>query len=316
MDLEAARRSDQEDQGNCRRMMEGRFEMLRIDEVDWVELTDRLRSFMQRDAVTEPLTGGYEADTMAVIWDTDKVVLKVWNKDSRPDVAYQFRLHARLRNIGIRVPAPLGWGNTREGYQVLAASHEGQPIQNVTLPVVSELAELLRSVHRIAHESLDLQLPQYDFIAYFFPRIEEHADLHEAVKRLTDLAAMRQDCLIHGDYNMGNVLANAGGYALIDWTNAQLGDARYDAAWASYLLRIYIGDEFGTWFKEAYLTIYEEKVAQAELSWSLFESIACLRWLLLDRVAGLSPTEEMVARIHAFIRDSSYLDDGLLVRST
>jgi Ser/Thr protein kinase RdoA (MazF antagonist) len=314
MALEAARGSGQEDQGNIRRLTEGRFEMLRIDEVDWVELSDRLRSFMQRDAVNEPLTGGYEAETLAVIRDTDKVVLKVWNKDSRPDVAYQFRLHASLRNIGIRVPAPLGWGNTRDGHQVLAASHEGQPIQNVAWPVVAELAELLRSVHRIAHESLDLQLPQYDFISYFFPRIEEHHDLHEAVKRLTDLAGMRQDCLIHGDYNMGNVLANAEGYALIDWTNAQLGDARYDAAWASYLLRIYNGDEVGARFMEAYLAIGDEKVAQAG-SWSLFESIACLRWLLLDRVSGLSPTEDMVARINAFIRESSYLDDGLLLRS-
>ncbi len=290
--------------------------MKRIAEVDWVELTERLRSILQQDAASEPLTGGYEAETMVVISDSDKVVLKVWSKDSRPDVAFQYRLHAVMRNNGIRVPVPLGWGTTREGHPVLAASYEGQRIHDVTSPVVSELAALLSDVHCMAHESLGVQLPQYGCIAYFFPNIEEHADLHEAVQRLTDLAAMRQDCLIHGDYNMGNVLANAEGYALIDWTNAQLGDARYDAAWASYLLRIYNGDELGERFKEAYLASEAAKIVQAEKSWSLFESIACLRWLLLDRVAGLAPTGDMIARINAFIRDSSYLDEALLLNST
>lgn len=289
--------------------------MLRIDEVDWVELTDRLHSFLQQDAVIEPLTGGYEAETMVVTSDTDKVVLKVWNKDSRPDVAFQYSLHAVIRSNGIRVPAPLGWGYTLESHQVLASSYEGDRIQDVTLQVVTPLAELLGTVHRTAHETLGVQLPQYDFIAYFFPRIEEHADLLEAVQRLTDIAGIGRDCLIHGDYNMGNVLANAEGYVLIDWTNAQLGDARYDAAWASYLLRIYSGDEVGARFKEAYLAIGEEKIAQDEQSWSLFESIACLRWLLLDRVTGLSPTGDMIDRIHAFIRDSSYLDEALLLKS-
>src|SRR5690606_37613875 len=106
---------------------------------------------------------------------------------------------------------------------------------------------------------------------------------------------IKQDCLIHGDYNMGNVLANEEGYVLIDWTNAQLGDARYDSAWASYLLRIYNGEEYGLRFMKAYLATCEGENALAE--WPLFESIACLRWLLLDRVTGLSPTADMVARV-------------------
>lgn len=290
--------------------------MLRFDEIEWAELTDRLHSFLQQDAVTEPLTGGYEAETMVVTSDTDKVVLKVWNKDSRPDVAFQYRLHAVMRSNGIRVPVPLGWGYTQESHQVLASSYEGDRIQDVTLQVVTPLAELLGTVHRTGHETLGVQLPQYDFIAYFFPRIEEQADLLEAVQRLTDIVGIRQDCLIHGDYNMGNVLANAGGFVLIDWTNAQLGDARYDAAWASYLLRIYNGDELGARFKEAYLASEAAKIVQAEQTWSMFESIACLRWLLLDRVAGLSPTGDMIARVNAFIRNSSYLEEGLLLRSS
>jgi hypothetical protein len=288
--------------------------MLALHEITWAEITDRLRSFIQQTSVSQPLPGGYEAETIAYMSGKDSIVLKVWNRDSRPDAAYQFHLLSELRNSGIRVPAALGLGSTGDGYRVLATTYEGRSVQNenVTIRILSELAMLLRSVHLIADRELEVQPPRFEFIAYFYPRIEEHPDLREPLIRLVGLAGMKQDCLIHGDYNMGNILEHAEGYVLIDWTNAQLGDARYDAAWASFLLRIYNGTAIGAAFREAYQASGED----VKVEWPVFESIACLRWLLLDRVAGLSPSPDTMARVNDFIRENPYLNETLLVRST
>jgi len=286
-----------------------------LRETRWMERSDELEAFLAHGAVPQPMAGGYEAETVAYVLRDKKLVLKVWNKGSNPDVGYQYRLLAKLRAHGLSVPAALGWGYTSGGHQTLATSYEGLPVRRLERSRLSELAVLLKRIHTLPYRELEIELPEYDFASYFFPASAEHGDLRDALSKLIDSAGMKQDCLIHGDFNMGNVLENAaGGYTLIDWTNAQLGDARYDAAWASFLLRIYVGEAYGEQFLAAYADLDRgDGGANAAETFELFENMACLRWLLLHRSVGLSVAKGEISRLDRFIRKSRYLDNGLSI---
>lgn len=112
----------------------------------------------------------------------------------------------------------------------------------------------------------------------FFPGIEAFPALHEEVNRLATVADLKADRIIHGDFNLGNIVEAQGQYTVIDWTNGQWGDPRYDLSWACFLLRIYLSDSKSLTF----LSKYQEEWPAATGDLEIFEALACLRWHLLD----------------------------------
>ena len=82
--------------------------------------------------------------------------------------------------------------------------------------------------------------------------------------------------LIHGDYHFRNVLyAPDGRQIVIDWTNAEVADARCDLAWALLLMGLYDG-----WaVRDTILAAYERASGGVVESLGYFEAYACARRL-------------------------------------
>lgn len=125
--------------------------------------------------------------------------------------------------------------------------------------------------------------------------------LHEILKN----TEIRIDRFIHGDYNLGNILENQGDLTVIDWTNAQLGDSRYDFAWASFLIKIYNGDDCYEEFVKTYT--YQISIDSNDIY--VFEMMACLRWIWLSRLAPIPLFKDTVNRVKKFIEHHKELHD-------
>jgi len=120
---------------------------------------------------------------------------------------------------------------------------------------------------------------------------------------------MKRDRIIHGDFNLGNILEENGQYTVIDWTNGQLGDPRYDLAWACLLLRIYLSDSKSLTF----LYKYQEELPVETDELVIFEALACLRWLLLDRTTGVPKHTDTMKKVRKIVRDNRYLNERVLL---
>ncbi|TMV46595.1 hypothetical protein FE783_25105 [Paenibacillus mesophilus] len=118
---------------------------------------------------------------------------------------------------------------------------------------------------------------------------------------------MNCNTIIHGDYNLGNVLVGPTQYTIIDWTNVQLGDRRYDFSWASFLIRIYNEEVVYQQFIRTYLL----EIPTSGDDMARFESIACLRWLLLNRIANVPKNVDTDSRIHDFLLQDSLIPKRL-----
>ncbi|KYP82069.1 hypothetical protein AYW79_05880 [Ferroacidibacillus organovorans] len=67
-------------------------------------------------------------------------------------------------------------------------------------------------------------LARCDFVEYFYSGIEAFPSMKEELIRLIASADMNMDRIIHGDFNLGNIVEENGRYTVIDWTNGQFGD--------------------------------------------------------------------------------------------
>jgi aminoglycoside phosphotransferase (APT) family kinase protein len=210
----------------------------------------------------------------------------------------------RLIEQGIAVSRPLGWGSDADGHPVLLTSFDGKPIQKANAPKGSVLARLLASVHQVPVQERDLpRIPEYGFTDYFFPGIQEHPDIKETLDSILMETSIRQDAVIHGDFHLGNIVEENARYAVIDWTNGQLGDSRYDFAWSLTLLRIYISGRYADSFQKAYL--HELEITPRELE--RYEALACLRWFVLYRRGGVPVDSNTKGRVQSLIRDNIWL---------
>lgn len=256
-----------------------------------------------------PLAGGFEADVCRIVIDGSSFVLKQWNKIIQPDVESQYNLLDALFNRGFPVPQPLAWGMDQEGYPALLTSFNGEPIPKVDQPLLAIFAGKLSEIHKI--HLADLAAPKLqkpDLVSYFYPRIELHPDLHVLLMQLVESSNMKQDRLIHGDFNLGNILEEAGKYTIIDWTDGQPGDPRFDIAWSVMSASIYAGPEHASFYRSAFQV--ETNYTTDELE--LFEAIACIRWLLINRLVDLKEGEDTIARVKGILRDNVYLSERLI----
>ncbi|MEK5476120.1 aminoglycoside phosphotransferase family protein [Paenibacillus sp. FSL R5-0407] len=257
-----------------------------------------------------PMPSGLEADVYKISTTTADLVLKVWNRDSKPDIAKQYELLQGLFNQGIPLSEPLGWGIDADNNQVLLTGYGGTPVAKLNKLKLETLADILTGIHSVPIESLPSPeaLPKYHFVSYFFPSIDGHADIKEILLPLVEDSQVGQYRLIHGDYNLGNILEMNGRFTIIDWTNIQLGDPRYDAAWSIFLMRIYASERNGSLYRSFLLA----KNTYLGGDMERFEAIACLRWILLNRIAGLPMGKNTLAVVRAIVKNNVYLDEKLL----
>jgi hypothetical protein len=282
-----------------------------IRDVNWRDKSKAVDSLSEYSSSLTiiPLDSGLEAEVARICLDGTSFVIKIWNKASKPNVEGQFKLLKALYNRGLSVSEPMGWGMDKDGNPVLLTSFDGSPIKKVNQPILISLAKILSDVHKFPLDRLDGSiLYKYDFINYFYPRIEEHKDIHTLLNQLVERSKIKQDQLIHGDFNLGNILESEGNYTVIDWTNGQLGDPRYDIAWSIVLIRIYVGQRYGAMYHSACLS--ENQYTADELE--LFEAIACLRWILLSRIADLPKGKETFARVRSILKQNIHLNENLL----
>ncbi|MCC2684041.1 MAG: phosphotransferase enzyme family protein [Paenibacillaceae bacterium] len=279
--------------------------------VIWKEKSETVDWLLQHSlaAVATPLPSGLEAEVVKIDLGEISCVMKVWNRSSKPDVGRQVQMLRQMYDRGLPVSEPLGWGMDEEGHSVLLTPYDGSPIKTANRTAFARIAEILMDIHRLPLENgVEAVFPKYHFIDYFFSKINDHPDLQDLLVRLVNQSDIRQDRLIHGDYNLGNILEKRGKYTVIDWTNGQLGDPRYDMAWSIVTTRIYGGEEDGEVYHSAWLSISSYSAAEIEL----FEAIACLRWILLNRRFDLSKGEKTVSRVREIMKGNRYLESNLL----
>ncbi|KRE96673.1 hypothetical protein ASG89_30885 [Paenibacillus sp. Soil766] len=280
--------------------------------IEWHETNPILNNLFNSGAegALSALTPGLEADVVKITLGENHFVLKVWNKRSKPDVLRQYHLLEALHRQGIRVSEPIGYGRTETGDAVLLTRYHGTAVTKVSPSIFKKIAAILADIHRLPPGRLEgMELAKYDFAAYFFPGIEAFPTMNEELIRLVGSADMQMDRIIHGDFHLGNLLEENGQYTVIDWTNGQLGDPRYDLSWACLLLRIYVSESKSLTF----LYKYQEEMPIATKELEIFEALACLRWLLLDRTAGVPKHTDTMKKVRKIVRDSRFLNESVLL---
>jgi aminoglycoside phosphotransferase (APT) family kinase protein len=281
-----------------------------IDNIDWKEIDDNFEILLENHGVARniiPLDSGLEADVFKITIMDSEFVLKVWNRKSKPDISIQYKLLKCLHNKEIVVSKPFGWGIDGNHNRVLLTGFNGVPVSKVNKTNLHEIADILIDIHKLDGFE-NLQLPKYDFEKYFFPGIEKQNDIKDLLNRLVSIANMEQKCVIHGDFNLGNILESEGGYTIIDWTNVQLGDPRYDIAWSTILIWFYLSERNYDIYRSCFLTKY--RISEEELE--IFEAVACLRWILLNRIANLPKHKDTKLSVKNFLKKNKYLNEGLL----
>ncbi|UPK42740.1 aminoglycoside phosphotransferase family protein [Paenibacillus pabuli] len=285
---------------------------LTLESIRWVELSEEICFLLEKPYKMLPLSPGLEADVVKIECTDHSYVLKIWNKDSKPDIRNQYELLSDLYQKGIQVSQPYGWGMDVDSNQVLLTSYDGEPIAKLSKTKLEQLAQRLIQVHGYNVNdtgNADANfIPQYDFVGYFFPSIELYEDIHQILTSLLQRTEFRQDHLIHGDYNLGNILEADDQYRIIDWTNGQLGDPRYDMAWSIFLMTIYAGERNGKMYRALFKSLTEYTPDDAEI----FEAMACLRWILLKRVSNVPMGPGVMQRVKKITGTNSYLNDELL----
>jgi aminoglycoside phosphotransferase (APT) family kinase protein len=288
---------------------------IQLSQMSWIELDERVQQMIEQQYQITPLSPGLEASVMRIEMGDQRYVLKVWDKDSKPDIAKQYRLLSKLYQSGIRVSKPYGWGLDEQENQLLLTSYDGKPVTQLTQTKLTHLAERLMEVHRYSVNEVgtgedEEYIFRYDFVQYFFPQIELHDDINDLLANLIQQVQIRQDRLIHGDYNLGNILEMDDHYTIIDWTNGQYGDPRYDMAWSVFLITIYNGESYGEMYhaqfarSASYTYMLEEE--------QVFGAIACLRWILLRRVGDVPMGPDVMERVHSMVFHNPYLNEHLL----
>lgn len=277
-----------------------------LREINWVEKTETLESLLEHETTIQvvPLDSGLEAEVVKITTSTADYVLKIWNKESKPNVQMQYQILKALYSHGRAVSVPLGCGTDRNGNPAMLTSYDGTPVQKVDQPKLMKLAKMLMDIHKLPMDSLNSSgLPSYDFVSYFYPRIDEFPDIQHPLMELVQRANLKQACVIHGDYHLGNILENENELTVIDWTNVQMGDPQYDMAWSIILMWIYVSEKRASFYRAAFCAEHRYEADELEL----FEAIACLRWVLLSRVDHPPIRKDTIARVRSILKSNAYL---------
>lgn len=272
----------------------------------WVTSTPRFRRWLSHhpDATPSHLVSSREADIFALgEGGAPAFVIKRWKYGLAADAEAQYTLLTSVQDAGLPVPAPAAWGRDHQELPLLATHYCGLPLAHPTTRQIRDAGGLLHSIHAIA--SLP-GLPTSpggpalidDLIARHLPDIDEHPDIVRMLRHLQPDLRPPLIGLTHGDFHPGNLLFDGSHVTVADWSDAGIGDTRYDLAWAALLLWIYHGPAAYRTFLGAYAAAGGKVAGLAAL-----ESVAALRWLFLARTAPVPINREWMDAATAFLRD-------------
>lgn len=275
--------------------------------IHWVAQTDPFRDWLASHPQASP--SFFDASREADIWflsadTTPDYVLKRWKQGAWVDAPGNFLLLQRLAALDLPVPLPGGWGHDGEGLQVLAMEYAGEPVDRASRGDLLEFGRTLALIHRAPIDYLEFDLPADASIfldrlqTRFLDGVEAFADLTAFLHWVRPLVPFLQVTLVHGDYHLGNVACGKGGLSVIDWSEAQLGDWRYDVAWAELLTLIYTGAEA----RDIYMESYESASRRSLQGLEPYEVIAAIRWLFLCRTAPFPLPDEWKLTAESFLR--------------
>jgi aminoglycoside phosphotransferase (APT) family kinase protein len=280
--------------------------------IEWHETTPILKKLITSGAelTISTLSPGLEAQVVKITQGEKHFVLKKWDQRSKPDVLRQYHLLEALHRQGIRVSEPIGYGRTESGESVLLTRFHGTAVTKASPSIFKKITAILADIHRLPTDGLESKaLAKYDFVGYFFSGIDAFPAMKKELIRLIASVDMRMDQIIHGDFHLGNVLEEHRQYTVIDWTNAQLGDPRFDLSLTCLFLRIYLSDSKSLTF----LYKYQEEMPVATEELEIFEALACIRWLLLDRITGVPKRVDTMKKVSKIVRDNQYLNESVLL---
>jgi aminoglycoside phosphotransferase (APT) family kinase protein len=283
----------------------------------WQYKSDYLNPWIEDSSYSiVQLNSGMEGEAYKLTRPLDhlSIVCKIWNRTSKPDPIIQYRLLQFLPNYNIPVSEVYGCGTDTSGNPLLVTSFGGFPLVEEEGYDIDIFAKLLAEIHNVPVINLGLFTPEEDevhtkLVQYFFPMINQHSDIKDVIEIIVRNLQADKLTLIHGDYNLGNIVHVNKRYCLIDWTNAQISDRRYDFAWASFLIKIYNNEVLYRSFKEAYLR--ERHIEPVEYEY--FEVMAFLRWVLLSRIADIPMKEETQFRIEQYKKERQNLLKNIIL---
>ena len=283
---------------------------IKLSDYEWLIKTDVIdQLLMTNDFEIVELDSGMEATVYRI--QSYKVnvelVLKLWNKRVPADVMKQYYLLVKLGEAGLSVSKAYALGRNIYGEYGLITSYDGLPMPfgSIEIGNMQAIANHLVRIHSTDITQLIDDIPKYDdFLGYFFSLNGDHADIANLLQNILQDVTLKTNCMIHGDFNLGNVLINNDNYTVIDWTNAQLGDNRYDLAWAIFLILIYNGEDCYRQFYDA----YTQKIAIDPKEIYIFEMIACLRWIWLSRIAPIPIHRDTLSRVKGFIENHKEIE--------
>lgn len=278
--------------------------------INWIEKSEDELFHSDSVITVDTMAQGFEAEVVKIGTGRRSYVLKVWNKSSKPDIRFQYSLLNVLHERELAVSKPVGWGFNVAADQALLTTFDGMPFRPRNVKRIADLADILSRIHRVGAEDIS-NLPLYDFIDYFFPGVGAFPDLQEALLPLVRDAGLKQDRLIHGDFHLNNIVEDNGRLSVIDWTNGQLGDIRYDFAWSLLLKRLYVSELYAKAFRSAYLSA----IGISEVELERFEALACLRWMLLNKYGATPGEPDTMKKLKGIVQANSYLKENLVDRA-
>jgi aminoglycoside phosphotransferase (APT) family kinase protein len=274
--------------------------------VEWTVRSPTFRAWLDAGPVdAEEVLLGIEGQTLILSRrGSPAFVLKRWNPVIQADAAAHHTFLARALQAGLPVPDPAGWGVDGDGHQVLATAFAGHPMAYPSDADIADCARILARIHATPAEGFDLEGPPTGedpmdhLMPGYFPRPTGHPDLARLLARLKAGITRHSPAMIHGDFNLGNILDLDGRKTVIDWW-LRLGDQRFDAAWASTLLWIYETERA----REVFIDVYDAHAPKPlGEEWRPFEAMAALNWIVLDRTVGAPEGELFSGRAMAFAR--------------
>lgn len=246
-----------------------------------------------------------------------------WNPDGPLRLWYTLRALSDT-HLGVATPQPLLYDTMALQAPTLLMSY--LPGRSTLQPrdlhrFLSDLAVALARIHRVPSELPVLaHLPDpVDRLSQLFSVAAQHPGLDTvaegmAIRRVLAGAHQRslltRPVLLHGDYWAGNVVwLGSQLNAVLDWDQAERGDAAYDVAYCRADLALMFGPAAADEFLQAYEAAAETSL-QALGTWDLLAATRALptgkAWLPGYLALGRSDLSEDVLgeRLHSFLHDA------------
>jgi aminoglycoside phosphotransferase (APT) family kinase protein len=239
---------------------------------------------------------GVEAETLLLaVSGEPEYVIKRWRRGFRGDARQQYEFLVEAYRLGLPVPEAAGWGSDEQGRQVLATTFVGHAVDAFNNEHLRRSARLLARIHALPAAEvrlLPLSRPQ-DPLGLSFARyvhdLGAYPGVSSAVAHLRTTIQATPPGLVHGDFNLVNVLIKGRRLTAIDWTNVAVGDGRCDAAWATAVLRIYTTRERSELFEREY-TFAAGPINERQ--WTVRVALAAVQWILFDQAFGVAQGPE------------------------